>query len=125
MAVSEVMEESTDPLAEGAMAKMIDSEPEPESTERIEEEQTLVVIPQPPSLPQIELNSIQENQAWISIGFLPSSGQRPKFTSPSTRFSFLWLCLTMLTKWICSSGRLRIGLISLPSVYLEITRGHS
>ena len=48
VAVSEVMEESTDPLAEGAMAKMIDPEPEPESTERIEEEQTLVVIPQPP-----------------------------------------------------------------------------
>ena len=48
VAVSEVMEESTDSLAEGAMAKMIDPEPEPQSTERIEEEQTLVVIPQPP-----------------------------------------------------------------------------
>tara|TARA_Y100000591_G_C21818443_1_gene692134 strand:- start:25 stop:1605 length:1581 start_codon:yes stop_codon:yes gene_type:complete len=48
VAVSEVMQESTDSLAEGAMAKMVDPEPEPESTESIEEEQTSVVIPQPP-----------------------------------------------------------------------------
>ena len=64
VAVSEVMEESTDPLAEGAMAKMID--PEPESTERIEEEQTLVVIPQPPVF---ATNRVEFNPRKPSVDF--------------------------------------------------------
>ena len=66
VAVSEVMEESTDPLAEGAMAKMIDSVPEPESTERIEEEQTLVVIPQPPVF---ATNRVEFNPRKPSVDF--------------------------------------------------------
>ena len=50
VAVSEVMEGSADPLAEGAMAKMVDNEPESESPERVEEEQseTVMLIPKPP-----------------------------------------------------------------------------
>ena len=48
VAVSEVMDGSADPLAEGAMAKMVDNEPESESPEREVEEQTLLVIPEPP-----------------------------------------------------------------------------
>ena len=48
VAVSEVMGGSADPLAEGAMAKMVDNEPESESPEREVEEQTLLVIPEPP-----------------------------------------------------------------------------
>ena len=72
VAVSEVMEESTDPLAEGAMAKMIDSEPEPESTERIEEEQTLVVIPQPPvfATNRVEFNPRKPSMDFDWVPFL-------------------------------------------------------
>ena len=50
VAVSEVMDDSADPLAEGAMAKMVDNEPESESPERVEEEksETVMLIPKPP-----------------------------------------------------------------------------
>ena len=50
VAVSEVMGGSADPLAEGAMAKMVDNEPESEPPERVieEESETVMLIPKPP-----------------------------------------------------------------------------
>ena len=50
VAVSEVMDGSADPLAEGAMAKMVDNEPESEPPERVteEESETVMLIPKPP-----------------------------------------------------------------------------
>ena len=106
VAVSEVMEESTDPLAEGAMAKMIDSVAEPESTERIEEEQTLVVIPQPPvfATNRVEFNPRKPSMDfdWVPSFFKDSDQGLLRHQRVPC---FPWLSLTTLTKWICSSGR--------------------
>ena len=92
VAVSEVMEESTDPLAEGAMAKMIDSVPEPESTERIEEEQTLVVIPQPPvfATNRVEFNPRKPSMDFDWVPSFFRTATKVYFPSTHSFFSALF-----------------------------------